>query len=69
LIESNFSKALGRKTKVEFIIQGPQAEEPGPGTEGNRRPKASLNPLKKALSDPIVKSALDIFDGNIMKLM
>ena len=70
LIESNFSKALGRKTKVEFIImQDSQVKEPGPDTEANQRPRASLNPLKKALSDPIIKSALDIFDGNIMKLM
>jgi DNA polymerase III subunit gamma/tau len=70
LIESNFSKALGQKTKVEFIImQDSQVNEPGPGTETSQRPKASLNPLKKALSDPIIKSALDIFDGNIMKLM
>jgi DNA polymerase III subunit gamma/tau len=70
LIESNFSKALGRKTKVEFIImQDSQVKEPGLDTETNQRPRASLNPLKKALSDPIIKSALDIFDGNIMKLM
>jgi DNA polymerase III subunit gamma/tau len=70
LIESNFSKALGRKTKVEFIImQDSQVKEPGLDTETNQRPRASLNPSKKALSDPIIKSALDIFDGNIMKLM
>jgi DNA polymerase III subunit gamma/tau len=68
LIESHFSKALGMKTKVEFVIsQDEQIKSPESGTSSTQGPKPPLSPLKKALADPIIKSALDIFDGNIMK--
>jgi DNA polymerase III subunit gamma/tau len=69
LIECHFSKALGKKMKVDFIIQNSQTEESDARTGKSKTPKPSLNPLKKALSDPIIKSALDIFDGNIIKFM
>ena len=68
LIENNFSKALGVQTRVEFIIteDGKQLVDSAKSEKSNQ---PDQNPLKKALSDPIIKSALDIFDGNIMKFM
>ena len=68
LIENSFSKALGSKVAVEFIIieDGKQSAD---NTKSEKPNQPNQNPLKKALSDPIIKSALDIFDGNIMKFM
>ncbi len=68
LIENNFNKALGSQVRVEFVItedskqlsDTAKAEKPG---------QARQSSLKRVLSDPIIKSALDIFDGNIMKFM
>jgi len=69
LIENSFHKALGSQVKVEFII----TEDGKQSIDGNANPEKpgqkSQNSLKSALSDPIIKSALDIFDGNIMKFM
>jgi DNA polymerase III subunit gamma/tau len=70
LIESNFSKVLSENVKIEFIL----SEEAGNPTNSSsdsavKNAKLSSNPLKKALADPIIKTALDIFDGNIMKFM
>jgi DNA polymerase III subunit gamma/tau len=70
LIESNFSKALSARIKVEFILVKEHAgKDNNPSAKGLENAKPSSNPLKKALADPIIKSALDIFDGNIMKLL
>jgi DNA polymerase III subunit gamma/tau len=70
LIESNFSKVLSARIKIDFILnQNEEDAETVSGNNGVKNIKPSLNPLKKALSDPIIKTALDIFDGNIMKLM
>ena len=68
IIENSFSKALGSKVAVEFIIieDGKQSAD---NTKSEKPNQPNQNPLKKALSDPIIKSALDIFDGNIMKFM
>ena len=69
LIESNFSKVLSEKIKVEFILTDDTESLTGSsGADTTKNSKPSLTPLKKALSDPIIKTALDIFDGNIMKL-
>jgi hypothetical protein len=69
LIESNFSKVLSEKIKVEFILTDDTESPTGSsGSDAAKNSKPSLTPLKKALSDPIIKTALDIFDGNIMKL-
>jgi DNA polymerase-3 subunit gamma/tau len=73
LIENHISDLLGSKIGVEFIVlkkEGEglaQGEEPAPEAEPEE--KEPKSPLKKALSDPIIKSALDIFNGNIMKFM
>ncbi|MFA5370141.1 MAG: DNA polymerase III subunit gamma/tau [Candidatus Omnitrophota bacterium] len=67
LIESNFSKILSAKIKVEFILSADKDDTAVPA--GSKGIGQSLNPMKKALSDPIIKTALDIFDGNIMKFM
>jgi DNA polymerase III subunit gamma/tau len=69
LIESNFSKVLSANVKVEFILIDDPENPAGPSSSNaDKNSKPSLTPLKKALSDPIIKTALDIFDGNIMKL-
>ena len=68
IIENSFSKALGSKVAVEFIITE-DGTQPADNTKSEKPNQPSQNPLKKALSDPIIKSALDIFDGNIMKFM
>jgi len=68
LIENSFSKALGSKVAVEFIITE-DGTQPADNTKSEKPNQPNQNPLKKALSDPIIKSALDIFDGNIMKFM
>jgi DNA polymerase III subunit gamma/tau len=69
LIESNFSKVLSANIKVEFIlIDDPENPTGSSSSDIDKKFKPSLTPLKKALSDPIIKTALDIFDGNIMKL-
>ncbi|MDD5504814.1 MAG: DNA polymerase III subunit gamma/tau [Candidatus Omnitrophica bacterium] len=67
LIESNFSKVLSAKIKVEFILNADSDD--ADAQAGQKGAGKTLNPMKKALSDPIIKSALDIFDGNIMKFM
>jgi DNA polymerase III subunit gamma/tau len=70
LIESNFSKVLSEKIKIEFILTDDRdASADSSGADTAKDSKPALSPLKKALSDPIIKTALDIFDGNIMKLM
>ena len=68
IIENSFSKALGSKVAVEFIITE-DGTQPADNTKSEKPNQPNQNPLKKALSDPIIKSALDIFDGNIMKFM
>ncbi len=68
LIENSFSQALGSKVGVEFIITE-DGKQPVDTAKSDKPNQPHQNPLKKALSDPIIKSALDIFDGNIMKFM
>lgn len=68
LIENNFNKALGSQVKVEFVI-AEDGKQPVDAANAEKPGQAGQDPLKKALSDPIIKSALDIFDGNIMKFM
>ncbi len=68
LIEVNFSKILSAKIKVEFMLTDDSASAEGAtGKDISKNSKPSLSPLKKVLSDPIIKTALDIFDGSIMK--
>ena len=68
LIEVNFSKILSAKIKVEFILTNDSDNSEGAtGKDISKNSKPSLSPLKKVLSDPIIKTALDIFDGSIMK--
>ena len=71
LIEGHLSRALGANIIVEFNIIEENKESLGQGdsTPTDEKQSVSKNPLKKALSDPIIKTALDIFDGNIMKFM
>ena len=70
LIEVNFSKILSAKIKVEFILtDDSDSAEGATGKDISKNSKPPLSPLKKVLSDPIIKTALDIFDGSIMKLM
>lgn len=70
LIEAHLSRVLNSRIEVEFIIiKGEKelsTEEEAPPEAKEGEPKS---PLKKALSDPIIKTALDIFDGDIMKFM
>lgn len=70
LIETHLSRVLNSTVGVEFIIIKEEKElspeEKTPPEEKEEEPKT---PLKKALSDPIIQTALDIFDGNIMKFM
>jgi len=68
LIENNFSKVLGSQVRVEFIIIEDGKQSAG-AAKAEKPAQARQNSLKRALSDPIIKSALDIFDGNIMKFM
>ena len=68
LIESNFSKILSAKIKVEFILtEDNDSAGNASGKDSSKNLKPSMSPLKKVLSDPIIKTALDMFDGNIMK--
>jgi len=70
LIEDHIFKLLNSKIKLEFvIIKGYKAAEDKDGIAAEENTEAPKSPLKKALSDPIIKTALDIFDGNIMKFM
>lgn len=66
LIEESFGKVLGSKVAVKFDIldDAGQSED---DTKAKKSGSPEQNPLKKALADPIIKSALDIFDGNILK--
>jgi DNA polymerase-3 subunit gamma/tau len=70
LIDNHLSQALGTNIGVEFVII---KDETGLAVDeklsAEKTPEEPKSPLKKAMSDPIIKSALDIFDGNIMKLM
>ncbi len=71
LIEAIISELLNAKVVVECImsdkIESAGKEKSDPDKEGKNRPEARRDSIKKALSDPIIQSALDIFDGNIMK--
>lgn len=77
LIESIISELLNTKIAIECLI----SDNVKPSNEGkvnsgsnkekeeNAPPQTTRESIKKALSDPIIQSALDIFDGNIMKFM
>ncbi|MFH1868706.1 MAG: DNA polymerase III subunit gamma/tau [Candidatus Omnitrophota bacterium] len=68
LIEDHLSKLLGANTRIEIVtIKDDKGLTAGEGSVDDKKEEAPRNPLKKALSDPIIKSALDIFDGSIMK--
>jgi len=70
LIEGHLSKALNKRVGLAFIvIQEDTGIPAGDGSAPEVKKEESKSPLKKALSDPIIKSALDMFDGNIMKFM
>jgi DNA polymerase-3 subunit gamma/tau len=70
LIEDQIAKVLGQNIGVDFIILKEIISEED-NKDGNKKQGSheSKNPLKKALSDPIIKTALDMFDGSIMKFM
>ncbi len=68
LIEDSFSKALGSKTKVEFTTIDDDGRDRD-SSSSKQQDDSHRNPMKRALADPIIKSALDIFDGNIMKFI
>ena len=69
LIETHLSKALNSRVGVEFIIIKEEAGLSSEESSPEEKEEKLKSPLKKALSDPIVKNALDIFDGNIMKFI
>lgn len=72
LIEGIIYELLNAKVLIECITSDKiqQAAAKDSGEEENTRPKiARKDSIKKILSDPIIQSALDIFDGNIMKFM
>lgn len=66
MVEAAFSEVLGSKVVVEFIILKKTSE---PNSSKGGLQQDNKNDLKTALSDPIIKDALDIFDGSIMKFM
>ena len=68
LIEDHIFKVLNSRVRIEFVTIKEDANSPS--ADGTIKDETETkSPLKKALSDPIIKSALDIFDGNIMKFM
>ncbi|UCH12051.1 MAG: DNA polymerase III subunit gamma/tau [Candidatus Omnitrophota bacterium] len=71
LIEAIVSELLNAKVVIEYImsdkIKSAGEEKSDSDKERKNRPEARRDSIKKALSDPIIQSALDIFDGNIMK--
>ena len=69
LIESHFSKVMGEKIRVEFVLVRDDNHDSRDNSSKPTSSKEQKSSLKKALSDPIIQSALDIFDGNIMKFM
>ncbi|NQT95577.1 MAG: hypothetical protein HQ572_03920, partial [Candidatus Omnitrophica bacterium] len=70
MIETQLAEALGSKTRVEFVvIKGDNTKNPDGQTEAQESNEEKKSPLKKALSEPIIKTAIDMFDGNIMKFM
>jgi DNA polymerase-3 subunit gamma/tau len=68
LIEEQLSKILGSNTRVDFVTIKDDSASAEKGASQETQEEPQKNPLKKALSDPIIKTALDIFDGSIMKL-
>lgn len=70
LIESHLSGIFNSSVRVEFIIIKEEKELSSEGqASAETKEEESKTPLKKALSDPIIQTALDVFDGNIMKFM
>ena len=73
LIENIISELLGAKIMIEPITSdkvqssAPKASEDT--QEDTRQAPLRKESMKKILSDPIIQSAIDIFDGNIMKFM
>jgi DNA polymerase III subunit gamma/tau len=61
LIETALSELLNAKVAIEYVISDKEPDQKQ-GTQA----KTSV---KNVLSDPIIQSALDIFDGNVMKFM
>jgi DNA polymerase-3 subunit gamma/tau len=70
IIEEHLLKLLNYKVRAEFVIIKDE-EEPASAEKAtaDKKGKEQESPFKKAVSDPIIKSALDIFDGNIMKFI
>ena len=71
LIEEHISKLLNTGISLQFIIIKDDTSQPI-NSQKEEQPKSQQpekNPLKKVLSDPIIKTALDIFDGNVMRFM
>jgi len=73
LIEAIISELLNAKVVIECImsdkIKSAGKEKSDSDKEGKNHPETRRDSIKKALSDPIIQSALDIFDGNIMRFM
>jgi len=69
IIEKHLTKVLNSKTTLEFgIIREDSGASGDKGTVEGKDGK-SQESMKKTLSDPIIKSTLDIFDGSIMKFL
>ncbi|MFH0732894.1 MAG: DNA polymerase III subunit gamma/tau [Candidatus Omnitrophota bacterium] len=78
LIEGVISELLNTRVAIECVISdkaqpatGFASQDPDKDKdkETAQRPEATKkDTIKKMLADPIIQSALDIFDGNIMKL-
>jgi len=77
LIEDIISELINSRLMIECIISkdinpatGDDKQTQDPANKEQIRPQAiRKDAMKKVLSDPIIQSALDIFDGNIMKFM
>lgn len=69
LVEAHLSRVLNSTVGVEFIIVKEENELPVEEKAPPQAEEEPKSPLKKALSDPIIENALDIFDGNIIKFM
>ncbi|MFC1807967.1 DNA polymerase III subunit gamma/tau [Candidatus Omnitrophota bacterium] len=68
IIEEHFFNATNMRVSVEFVIKDGEENASSPDeSSGVDQDKAPKSTLKKVLAEPIIKSALDIFDGNVMK--
>ena len=70
LIEDHFTKLLNARVGVDFIIlKQDESQEGQEEASTAAQARENRNPLKKALAEPIIQTAMDMFDGNIMKFL